>query len=267
MIPGTEYTTIKCVAFQVAEVINIKAFKNDFTGDLLYGSNYELFYHIENDTYLYVLNYGVIIFANYNVLDASNFMDLIKKYSEGVLENRHKEDFLLVEDPEKEISFTFNSLSVPKINHDVIKVTMLYVGQSVALDYYTETSQLLLNQMTDLTQKLEKFGKLKISKRDLMRFIGKTLNTKNSIIDNLYVLDAPDVAWENEYLAKISSGLSTSFDLRLRFREVEYTLRIIEGNLNIFTELMQNKESSTLEIIIIALILIEVLNLIVEKLF
>lgn len=256
---------IKFIAYQVAENINIKKFKGDFIGELLYSNNYELFYSIDKKSYALVMNYGVVIFANYDDIGISQFLNLIKEYSENVLEIKYREDFILYEEPNKELTFGHTTLFVPKVNYDVIKITMLYAGQSVALDYFSAISQLLLNDMTKLTRELEKYGKLKISKKNLMKFIGKTLNVNNSIVDNLYILDPPEITWENEYLHKISTGLVATFDLKLRFKDVEETLKMTENNLNIFIGLLQNKESKILEIIIIALILFEVLNLLVEK--
>ena len=46
------------------------------------------------------------------------------------------------------------------------------------------------------------------------------------------------------------------FDLRVRFSEVEYTLRIIAENLAVFREIIHQRESNFLEYIIIALILL-----------
>jgi len=57
------------------------------------------------------------------------------------------------------------------------------------------------------------------------------------------------------------------FDLRIRFSEIEYTLRIIEDNLSVFREISNQRESSILEWIIIALILVEVFDLLITKLF
>lgn len=256
---------IKFIAYQVSENIHIKKFKSDFIGELLYSTNYELFYHIDQKSYAYVLNYGVVVFANYNDVGISQFLNLVKKNSDTILEKPYREDFVLYEEPDKELTFTHTSLSVPKVNDDVIRVTMLYVGQSVSVDYYAGLSQLLLSEMSRLTNDLERFGKLKISKKNLLKVIGKTLNVNNGIIDNLYIIDPPEIAWENEYLDKISTGLVATFDLKQRFREVEYTLKVTENNLNIFISLLQNKESTTLEWIIIALILFEVVNAIIDK--
>ena len=98
-----------------------------------------------------------------------------------------------------------------------------------------------------------------------MRFIGKALNTQNDIAENIYIFDAPDLVWEDEYLDKLHQGLMKYFDLRIRFSEVEYTLRIIEDNLSVFREIIHQRESSLLEYIIIVLILVEVFDLLISK--
>jgi required for meiotic nuclear division protein 1 len=55
------------------------------------------------------------------------------------------------------------------------------------------------------------------------------------------------------------------FDLRVRYNEVEYTLRTIEDNLSVFREIIHQRESTILEFIIIVLILVEVFDLIITK--
>ena len=100
-----------------------------------------------------------------------------------------------------------------------------------------------------------------------MRFIGKALNTQNEIAENIYVFDAPELVWDDEYLDKLHQGLMKHFDLRVRFSEVEYMLGIIDDNLSVFREIIHQRESSLLEMIIIILILVEVFDLIITKIF
>ncbi len=98
------------------------------------------------------------------------------------------------------------------------------------------------------------------------RFLGKALNTQNDIAENIYIFDAPDLTWEDEYLDRLHRGLMKHFDLRIRFSEIEYTLRIIENNLTVFREIIHQRESNLLEFIIILLILVEVFDLFITKL-
>ena len=142
---------------------------------------------------------------------------------------------------------------------------MLNVSHSVALDFYSEQSDVLLEGTNHQIQFLENEGKLNISGKNLRRYIGRTLNLKNKISQNLYIFDSPPETWEDENLNKIDIGLKKTFDLQIRYRNIQEDLQIIKENLELFKDLMQYKKSTLLEWIVILLILVEVVNLLVDK--
>ena len=148
-----------------------------------------------------------------------------------------------------------------------LRLIMLNVSQSVALDYYSHQTNALLEETNYHTQILEKKGQLDISGKNLKKYIGRTLNLKNKIAENLYIFDSPDVTWENEVLNKVDMSLKNTFDLQVRFRNIQEGLEIVKENLDLFKDIMQHRKSTVLEWIIIILILVEVINLIVEKIF
>jgi uncharacterized Rmd1/YagE family protein len=257
---------IKIIAYQIAENINIKKFKVEYAGTLINSTSFELFYKYEQG-YVFILNFGVVVFANTDDVQRSAFISHLKQYCSNYLENRLQEDFIIEKKEITQPEFSYNSLSVSQINDDVIRIAMLQVAQSLALDFYQEAAQKLFDNTVNLTNQLESYGRLKISKRNLMKFIGKTLNTKNRIIDNLYIYDTPSVVWENEFLGKINNGLTFTFDISIRFKELEYMLKRVESNLSVFVELANSEESKRLEWIIIILIFIEILHLFLNRLF
>lgn len=143
---------------------------------------------------------------------------------------------------------------------------MLNVGQSTALDYYQQLTNNILEQTNRHTLILESKGKLSIKNKMLLKFIGQTLNIKNSIVDDLYVIGQPDVTWNDEYISKLDEGLRSTFDIKVRFKNIDYSLQIVKENLELFKDLIHHNKSSLLEIIIILLILVEVFNMFIEKL-
>src|SRR5690606_26583096 len=117
------------------------------------------------------------------------------------------------------------------------------------------------------TQYLEREGKLNISGIRLKRFIGKVMNIKNQISENLYIFDEPDSTWENEQLNKLNLELKRTFDLKIRYRNISERIEIIKENLELFKDIWDHRESSKLEWVIIILILVEVLDLFVFRLW
>ena len=136
---------------------------------------------------------------------------------------------------------------------------MLNIAQSVALEYYEELTNKLITSSREYILELEINGKISISKINLLKYIGKVLNVKNSIVDNLYILDDPNLVWDDEDLNFLNRQLKANFDINTRFKDLDYRLQIVENNLKLFTDVLNVRESSRLEWIIIILIVIEII--------
>ena len=149
----------------------------------------------------------------------------------------------------------------------MIRLVMLNTSQSVALNRYAVITEDILIETNKHTSYLENKGKLDISGYKLKRFIGKVLNIKNKISENLYIFDSPEITWENEQLNKLNLELKQTFELTDRYRLIHDRIEIIKENLDLFKDIMDHKESNRLELIIIILIVIEVVDLIITKLF
>ncbi len=250
-------------AFQIAEQINIKKFKAGFKQTPVQSNSTELYYSESADKFLSVFGYGVIAIAGYNATEKSEFVNFLKQYCENIVTADFKEDFSVIENESQPFKLNYNSIEIPMVNHQVVQIVMLNIAQSVSLDFYESLAENILMQTSSLTKELEGRGSLSISKKNLLKFIGKTLNIKNSIIDNLYIFDAPDIVWESEYLSKIDDALKKALDLKMRYREIDYKLKIVQENLTLFTDLLQNNQSHRMELVVIILILIEVIHLFV----
>jgi uncharacterized Rmd1/YagE family protein len=137
----------------------------------------------------------------------------------------------------------------------------------VALDHYAEVADKLVDETSLQTQYLEKKGKLNISGKRLKKYIGRTLNLKSNISENLYIFDSPPETWEDEDLNKIDQGLKRTFDLQVRFRHIQDSLQIVKENLELFKDMLQYRGSYVLEVIIVMLILFEVVNAVLERVY
>ena len=252
------------LAYQVADSIDIKGFKTNFKTPVQFADSDSLFYGYGADKFIYLCKYGVITFLNYEHARIEEFIQRIVPFCKNYSESRHNEEFE-IETGAKEISFGFNKIEIINPNADVFRLIMLNVSQSVALDYYYEVTHKLVLETNLQTQHLEKYGRLNISGRNLKKFIGRTLNLKSNISENLYIFDSPPETWEDENLNKIDLGLKKTFDLQLRFRNIQENLQIIKDNYELFKDIMQYRSSYILEIIVIILILMEVINLVIER--
>jgi len=252
---------IRIEAIQIAELFNIKKFRAEFRAEAFSGSTSEVFYALtENNRYLYIFDYGVIVFANYDAVAKSEFLQFVKNYATTLVAIDLSEEYRINTD-EKLLKVLVKNdyVTVQQMDSSLLRIVMLNVGQSVALEYYEVLTNDLISSSKHYILELEHRGKLSISKTNLLKYIGKVLNVKNSIVDNLYILDDPNLVWDNEELNLLNRHLKANFDINTRFKDLDYRLQIVEDNLTLFTDVLNVRESNRLEWIIIILILIEIM--------
>ena len=257
--------TEKVISYQLADSIDVKGFCAAFKAELYYSDPAELFFRMDNDRYLYVFKYGAVCFLNYDDPAIAETLKEIVPFCKNIYSKEFTDEFL-VETGSKELRVGFNKIEIPSASIDVLRLVMLNVTQSVALDYYEDQTNNLLTETNFYTQQLENKGRLGISGFRLKKYIGKTLLLRNRIAENIYVFDSPPETWEDESLNKIDADLKRTFDLQVRVRMIGEWLNIIRDNLELFRGLLQYRNSNILEWIVIILILVEVMDLIIQKL-
>jgi uncharacterized Rmd1/YagE family protein len=254
------------LSYQIADGIDLKAFRAAFKSELYFNDTDELFYIIEEGKYIYVFKYGVVCFLNYDAVRITEFLRLISAYCKNKFDHSLEEEFKIQTNASRN-KIGFHSIEIIGSDIEVMRLIMLNVSQSVALDYYYEQTNKLMEETNLHTQMLETRGRLDISGTNLKKYIGRTLVLKNRISENLYIFDSPPETWEDENLNKINNELKRTFDLKERFRNIQEGLNIISDNYQLFRDLLQYRNSFRLELVVILLILMEVLNIFAQKIF
>jgi len=254
----------RVVSYQAADFIDVKSLRQTINGNLLYKDASELFYEMRPGQYLYIFRYGVASFFDYTPDEISSFFTVLQPYCRNFFTPGFNDE-LVVETNAAENKISHNKIEIKNDNPEVLRMIMLNVSQSVALDYYSDQTEKLLEETNSYTQLLARRGRLIISPRKLKRFIGNTLLLKNRIAANLYIFDSPPETWENEQLDRLHNELKKSFDLQDRFRDVSEGLQIVKDNLELFKDILQYRTSLLLEWIVIILIAVEVINFFLGK--
>ncbi len=252
-------------AIQIADVISIKNCRKNFEAELLFFDTDELFYEYFQGQYIYIFKYGVICFYNISKDNAEEICNEILMYGKSFIKEEVSENIdIIIGGTSNTVSF--GTVTLKHFNVESLRLVMLNVSQSVALDSYSNISEQILEDTKVHTTYLEEKGKLDISGKNLKKYIGRVLNIKNKISENLYIFDSHDVTWDDETLNKLDQDLKRVFDLKDRYRSIHDQIEIIKENLELFKDIMFHKESSKLEWIIIILILFEVIDMFVIKL-
>jgi uncharacterized Rmd1/YagE family protein len=252
--------------YHLGDRLDLKELKNNLAYNCIYADPTELMYEADNHSYIGIFDYGSIVFFGVDNSVQTTIINGVRSILKLDSAELKREIFDVEIDPTASYKVIFDRLIIKEISIDIAKIIMLNIAQSVALDYYIDQATILLRQTQQFSLELEEKGKFSIKGKRLLKYIGRMLNLKNKIAQNIYIFDSPNLTWNDEFLNVINTDLGRELDIKLRHSSLQESLSTVRENLEILKDINQHSHSSTLELIVIALIAVEILNLIIDKL-
>ena len=221
-----------------------------------------LLYEYKKDTYIYFKDYGGMAFLGCDNADLENIIGRLKNNLQ--IECSEYIDEMKVTINSKEAD-QYGEINIGELTAETAHIICLNLAQSAALFHYQSLSDELLENTRLYTNELEQKGKVSLKRKELMKYIGSTLNLKNKISENLYVFATPMLAYESEEINHIDNHLNEELEIKYRYNAIKEQLNIIQENLDLFKDMNMHQHSSNLEWIIIWLILFEVIHVIIDQ--
>lgn len=250
-------------AYHVQKRIDLKYVRKLLSKFLLVKREHTyLLYKFKNNAFVYIKDYGSVVFLNCT----ENLGKEIIKVISGetvMLKNLPKESFEIKTSNTTDVDF--GEIQVKELNIDTVHIICLNLAQSVALMNYVHKTSDLYNKTLVYSKQLEKIGRFKLSKKNMRQFIGKTMNIKNNVAEDLFVFEAPEVAWNSKDLSVLDYKLRDELDIVKRHQSIVNSLNTIKENLDLFSDIIHHKYTSMLEWIIILLILFEIVQVFIGK--
>ncbi|MBD3636419.1 MAG: RMD1 family protein [Crocinitomicaceae bacterium] len=255
---------LNSIAYHLGENISIHEAKKDL--DYIVSKTDQEFalFEVAEHSWIYLKNYGSIVFIN---VEESLRQDLLLHFinDSSEINSLPSDDFSIIVQEGVLPRADFGKVYVSNISIDVAHVIALNMAQTVALDDFQSRVESLLETTRQLSNYLKAKGKLSASPLKVKRLIGQTLVLKNRMAENLYIFDSPDVIWDDKELTELDTQMHADLEFSRRHEGIQLNLTTVKENLDTFLSIQQHKHSSLLEWIIILLILLEVIQIIIEK--
>jgi len=260
-------------AVHIVEKLKLKDLREKFSRPPSEFSNYEMIVRYSADSYLFVYNYGSVVFFNVPEDLQERELSTIQEYRVPSEAGRATDVFLLevkesaqslAHDQTPPTRVFFDRVVVSTLSYEIIKIVSMLLAESTALEYYEVLIEDLLVRTNKYSKTLKRQGKMLESTEDLIKFIGLCLDTKQEIISNLYIVDSPDETWENVDLDRMHQELKTMMEIDIRYRALEYKIKIIQESVDVIVDLSKSKRETVLEVIIILLITFEIVLSIIK---
>ena len=260
-------------AVHIVEKLKLKDLREKFSRPPSEFSNYEMIVRYSADSYLFVYNYGSVVFFNVPEDLQERELSNIHEYRVPAEAGRATDVFLLEvkesghstsQDQIPQSRVFFDRVVISTLSYEIIKIVSMLLAESTALEYYEVLIEDLLVRTNKYSKILKHQGKMLESTEDLIKFIGLCLDTKQEIISNLYIVDSPDETWENVELDRMHQELKTMMEIDVRYRALEYKIKIIQESVDVIVDLSKSKRETLLEVIIILLITFEIVLSIIK---
>lgn len=259
--------TIHFVAVEIPNYIKREELETEFPGLLLTKIENSLVAEVANEKFLFVTSFGVLTFCNFSHDEIKSVLQRLKvknadHYETALLNQDYP---MIVDSSQNGAKIDSNKIRYHKFDKSVASIISLVLSQSVGLEKREMSLERKMEESRKIYDTIENF-KIR-DRKELMRFAANIAKERFEIINHLYLLDKPDIIWDDPMLESLYNQLSHQLELKNRFEVIEYKLAHLKESIELGTDLVNQKSSEYLEWIIIWLIVIEVLFSIYDLFF
>jgi len=219
---------------------------------------HELWFRTPSGGDVYIYPFGVIVFRDAVVAERDAELVRLARARPGLTSATVIEDFTVREDPGTKATVSAGALTIDKLTAGRATVIALTVAQSAAMEYYERIVEEMFTRTGRIVDRLEAKGSVPFRTRQLHRFIGAAVSTRNEVLSILHLLDKPDEAWDDPGMDRIYDELRAEFDLVDRYQALELKLRSVQEALELVLDVARDRRLVLLEAAIVLLIVLEI---------
>jgi uncharacterized Rmd1/YagE family protein len=206
-------------------------------------------------------DFNVLTLINWDKEDIPNVLHLlgIKESSNIASTQNIYQDYPIEIDSTLGRLFEIDNQKITLKEHSTISLLIIshVISQSVALEVYENKLSDYYERSRELLETSDTFSLFK--RTQFAKFAKQLVLLRHDMMIDLYLLDKPNIVWDNEDAEALYNRLAWSLELKERFEVVEYKLNSIKDDIIMIMDLKNHSHSSFLEWIIIILIIIEVI--------
>lgn len=253
------------VSVEVPITLTKVELEREFPGLILTKIENSLVGEVSNNRFLFASSFGVLTFCNFSHQEIGSMLDRLGvpeafSYSTALL----NQDYPMIVDTQCEKpQIDSNVIRYNKFDKSVASIISLAISQSVGLE---KREKSLEKKMYESRLIYDIIENLKMrDRKKLMKFSSSIAKERFDILNQLYLLDKPDIIWDDMELESLYNQLSNQLELKSRFDIIEYKINYLKESVELAIDLVNQKTSEYLEWIIIWLIAVEIFFTIYEN--
>ncbi len=255
---------IKIKALQLPKDVNLSRIENHFKIKLNRSIDWSYYSEIENGKNIYFYKFSAFIFIWFEDQEIDFHVEKITSDSPDKTTIVTQEYEIKVDSTlENHFSINDNFITIKEYKLNYFEIIAFSLAHTVAMEYYENTTEKFFEKI-NFYDEIKKFWQIKSKEKDLLKNIAELLSIKHQIVNELYLLDKPEVVWDDIVLEKLYTSLYWFFEIEDRFKAIEYKLNFMNENITFLYDVLDSKKWHFLEWIIIFLIIFEVIFTLID---
>jgi uncharacterized Rmd1/YagE family protein len=211
---------------------------------------------------------GAAVFLNMTPIEEEALIKGLEPRIIGRLEEREVETAVIVTGPaEDELLSKTGAIQLKSADLNSLLLVGEVLAVSVALAYDERRISAAFDKTELLAASLIKRRLPAGPNSSMLEQIGGALLIQKRLVSRADLDEKPDVLWDHPELERLWAKLVDEYDLVVRARSIERKLAVIRETAGTISDLLATRTSHRLELLIIALIAIEILLALWDRLF
>lgn len=223
------------------------------------------FYTVFEEAYIVYTQFNVLTFINFPREEiVSSLLKLDVKNAHTFEQHYIYQDYPILIDPNLELTCKVSNDTIILKEASALSfiIIALVISQSVGLEKYEQDLDVHFRQSRQLLDFTNSHSLLKRSK--LAQFAKNLTFIRHGMLSDLFLLDKPNILWDNEEAEHLYNLLAAILELKDRFDIVAFKLNNLKDDIGRALDLMNQAHSEFLEWIIILLIGAEITVMLID---
>ncbi|XP_077223803.1 protein RETARDED ROOT GROWTH, mitochondrial-like isoform X2 [Tasmannia lanceolata] len=199
--------------------------------------------------YMVVFQYGSVVLFNIVDHEVDGYLEIVRKHASGLLPETKKDDYAVVE---KTLLVTWmqgghDYIVLQNLDPDGMSIIGNILGQSIALDYFVQQVDIMIEELTDIYRCMESSGTFNMERKKLIQLVGKSNSILADMILKVGLLERSEIVWRNANYAQILEYLRDEYELKQRFENLDFKLKFVKHNIHFLQRVLQHRRSVFLQ--------------------
>lgn len=208
--------------------------------------------------------YGVVVFWN---LGDGEINEILLKINPFVIEPFQEkiEEIMVVKIAKAKDEIKNGNIFISDLRIEKVAIMSIVLSRSIVLDYFEREVAKVMNDIGIVINSFALKGKTSLSGRELLKKVGVAMSIKHLAVNQMAMLDKPDLIWDDKGLDSLYSEVAEEYELDERYEILNDKLKMLFTSIEFILGYIDVRRSLFLEITIVFLIVFEIVIFLIEQ--